>query len=88
MIIGFSLWLLLANFCYLIPAGTYAYEAVKGSHATIAKDPASWILTTIVWTLGTGLICTILIGTPILKVCQKAYPKSLIKNANQNRQGV
>ncbi len=76
IIIGFGLWLLLANFCFLIPAGTYAYEAIKGSLAAIAKDPALWILTTIVWTLGTGLICTILIGAPILKACQKVYAES------------
>ncbi|MEM0358338.1 MAG: ECF transporter S component [Candidatus Bathyarchaeia archaeon] len=75
LIIGFGLWLLLANFNFLIPAGTYAYEAMKGSMAAIAKDPAAWILGTIVWTLGTGAICTVLIGVPVLRVCQKAFPQ-------------
>jgi uncharacterized membrane protein len=73
MVIGFGLWLLLAKFCFLIPTGTYAYEAVKNSLAAIAKDPASWMLTTIIWTFGTGLICTILIGIPVLRACGKVY---------------
>lgn len=75
IIIGFGLWLLLANFSFLIPAGTYASEAMKGPMAAIARDPATWILSTIVWTLGTGAICTVLIGIPILRVCQKAFPQ-------------
>ncbi|MEM1556882.1 MAG: ECF transporter S component [Candidatus Bathyarchaeia archaeon] len=75
VIIGFGLWLLLTSFSFLIPAGTYAFEMVKGSIAAIARDPAAWVLGTIVWTLGTGVICTVLIGTPILKACQKAFSK-------------
>jgi uncharacterized membrane protein len=74
VIIAFGLWLLLTRFLFLIPAGTYAYVAVQGSLAAIAKDPASWVLATIVWTFGTGLMCTVLIGIPVLKACAAIAP--------------
>ncbi|MEM2045239.1 MAG: ECF transporter S component [Candidatus Bathyarchaeia archaeon] len=77
IIIGFGLWLLLAKLSFLIPTGTYAYKAVEGAISSIAKDPATWILNTIVWTLGTGVICTVFIGTPILRACEKAFPNLL-----------
>jgi uncharacterized membrane protein len=79
IIIGFGLWFLLAYLCFLIPVGTPAYSAVQASIASIARDPAAWILSTIVWTLGTGAICTILIGIPVLRVCEGALPQLLRK---------
>jgi uncharacterized membrane protein len=79
IIIGFGLWFLLAYMNFLIPAGTYAYKAVQGSIAAIARDPATWILSTIVWTLGTGAICTILLGLPILRICETAFPQLFSK---------
>jgi len=80
VIIGFGLWFLLAYLSFLIPAGTYAYSAVQKSIVAIATDPATWILSTIVWTLGTGAICTILIGLPILKACERAFPHLFTKH--------
>jgi len=79
VIIGFGLWFLLAYLSFLVPAETYAYKAVQGSIAAILKDPAAWILSTIVWTLGTGAICTLLIGFPILRACESAFPQLLKK---------
>lgn len=82
IIIGFGLWLLLAKLSFLIPTGTYAYKAVEGAILSIAKDPASWVLSTIIWTLGTGVMCTVFIGTPILRICEKVFP-SLISNQEE-----
>jgi len=79
IIIGFGLWFLLAYLSFLIPAGTHAHKAVQGSIAAIVRDPAAWILSTIVWTLGTGAICTILIGLPVLRACEGAFPQLLRK---------
>jgi len=79
IIIGFGLWFLLAYLSFLIPAGTYAHKVVQGSIAAILKDPAAWILSTIVWTLGTGAICTLLIGFPILRACESAFPQLFTK---------
>ena len=77
VIIGFGLWFLLAYLSFLIPVGTYAYTAVQKTILAIATDPAAWILSTIVWTLGTGAICTLLIGLPVLRVCESAFPQLL-----------
>ncbi|MEM2336233.1 MAG: hypothetical protein QXQ50_09905 [Candidatus Bathyarchaeia archaeon] len=75
IIIGFGLWFLLTYLTFLIPAGTYAYTVAQSTIAKMLTDPASWILSTIVWTLGTGAICTLLIGLPILRICEKAFPE-------------
>lgn len=78
IIIGFGLWLLLAKLNFLIPTATYAYKAVEGAILSIAKDPATWVLSTIIWTLGTGVICTALIGAPILRICEKVFPNLIL----------
>lgn len=75
IIIGFGLWFLLTYLTFLIPAGTYAYTVAQSTIAKMLTDPASWILSNIVWTLGTGAICTLLIGLPILRICEKAFPE-------------
>jgi len=74
IIISFGLWFLLAYLMFLIPAGTHAYAVAQSTIAKMLTDPAVWILSTIVWTLGTGAICTLLIGLPILRACEKAFP--------------
>jgi uncharacterized membrane protein len=79
IIIGFGLWLLLAYFNFLIPIGTYAYKAVEKSIIAIVSDPATWILSTIVWTFGTGVLCIILIGLPILRILESVFPQLLKK---------
>ena len=74
VIIGFGLWFLLVYLAFLIPAGTYASAVAEGAIAKIALDPAAWILSTIVWTIGTGAVCTLLIGFPVLRACESAFP--------------
>jgi uncharacterized membrane protein len=77
IVIGFGLWFLLVYLGFLIPIGTYAFTATRSAIVAILHDPATWILSTIVWTLGTGILCTILIGLPVLRICQNAFPQLL-----------
>ncbi|MCL7391781.1 MAG: hypothetical protein LZ172_07630, partial [Thaumarchaeota archaeon] len=74
VIIGFGLWFLFTYLPFMIPMGTYAYKVFESALPSILKDPALWILGTIVWTLATGGICTYLIGLPVIHLLRKVYP--------------
>lgn len=69
VIIGLGLLTLARFFLFLVPAG------LAGKLTNLATELGC--LSAIVWTLGTGLLCTLLIGLPILRVCEKAFPRLL-----------
>jgi uncharacterized membrane protein len=69
IIIGFGLLVLARFFLFLVPV------ALTGKLVNLATGLGC--LSAIVWTLGTGLLCTLLIGLPVLRVCEKAFPRLL-----------